>query len=147
MPVVSADDLRRTFEVILNIYACFDKKAQFFSTPFFMQNNGLALRGFEDMVNDAQTMAFKHPEDFDLYGIGKYDDSVGAVESVVPLHLGNGASFKREEAPAVVKDKKEIADLVAELKMYVSNLFLSQKAGVNPASTVERNGFFARLFK
>lgn len=63
------------------IVAVKDLAAQAFGQPFFVSSTGLALRSFRDEVNrraDDNQMS-RHPEDFELYCIGTYDDESGAV--------------------------------------------------------------------
>lgn len=68
-----------------------DRAAQCFSRPVFTQTEGTAIRSFTDEVNRAvpDNELAKHPEDFDLYVIGVFDDEDGSVvcESVPRLVL------------------------------------------------------------
>jgi len=64
-------------QVIVSIH---DRAAQCFSRPVFTQTEGTAIRSFTDEVNrsGADNELNKHPEDFDLYFVGVFDDEVGA---------------------------------------------------------------------
>lgn len=53
-----------------------DRAADCFGQPFFSVSKGGAIRGFGDEVNrKAENNALaSHPEDFDLYELGTFDD-------------------------------------------------------------------------
>lgn len=81
--------------MITKAFAVYDSKAKFFGVPFFMQQTGLAVRAFTDLVNDANSIVHKYPGDFSLYEIGTFDDSVGKMySSEVHELLGHGSDFK-----------------------------------------------------
>ncbi|WNK14812.1 MAG: nonstructural protein [Microvirus sp.] len=64
----------------VNIYAVRDRAIDTFAQPMFMASHGGAIRSFNDAVNDpkGESNLCKHPEDFDLYYLGVYDDAVGS---------------------------------------------------------------------
>lgn len=66
------------------VVSVLDRAASLFGRPFFVAAIGQATRSFSDEVNrkdgDRSEMA-KHPDDFDLYLLGWYDDTVGAFEN------------------------------------------------------------------
>ena len=67
-----------------------DRVADTYGPPFFLPHVGVAVRQFTDEINreDANNMLFKHPEDFDLFQLGTYDDSVGMVtQDSIPRQL------------------------------------------------------------
>lgn len=95
----------------LKVFALFDSKAAYYGTPFFLQNKMVAMRSFSDLVKDPQSMVSKHPEDFNLYEIGEYDDSTGVMKSEPPLALGNATQFvtsDQPELPFVVGSKPNV---------------------------------------
>lgn len=57
-----------------------DRVADCFSRPVFTQTEGTAIRSFTDEVNRpaADNELGKHPEDFDLYLVGVFDDQDGS---------------------------------------------------------------------
>lgn len=62
------------------VVAVFDRAAQLYSRPFFVQAVGQAIRSFTDEVNrkDEQRSEFaRHPDDFDLWLLGQFDDQEG----------------------------------------------------------------------
>lgn len=59
-----------------------DRGADVFGTPYCSASVGQAIRAFGDEVNrDApENLLAKHPDDFDLYQIGLFDDASGRFE-------------------------------------------------------------------
>ena len=54
-----------------------DRAADAFGRPAFVASLGVAIRSFTDEVNrdNPDNQMFAHPDDFDLYEIGTFDDS------------------------------------------------------------------------
>lgn len=59
-----------------------DRAAECFSRPVFTQSVGTAIRSFTDEVNrnEPNNELRRHPEDFDLYSVGVFDDETGMFE-------------------------------------------------------------------
>ena len=66
---------------MMRLYSIRDAKTKAFSTPFFQQNDETALRMFRDELHGSNgpSMLSKHPEDFDLYCVGDWNDYSGAI--------------------------------------------------------------------
>lgn len=67
-----------------------DRVADTFGPPQFLPQVGVAIRMFRDEVNRAapDNMLYKHPEDFDLFQLGTYEDSTGMVtQDSIPRQL------------------------------------------------------------
>lgn len=80
------------------IFAIFDNKAKCYSTPFFLSEEGQAVRHFTDMANDPDHSIGKHPEDYTLFRIGAYADNTAAIEpSEIPFSLGNGLDCQNQK--------------------------------------------------
>lgn len=73
--------------MILKVFAIHDHKAEAFLQPFFSNSIGNALRAFGDAVNDEKYPFYKHPEDYSVYEIGSYDDSVALLDALVPVKM------------------------------------------------------------
>jgi hypothetical protein len=58
-----------------------DRAADAYGRPFFVATVGVAIRSFMDEVNrDApDNQLFAHPDDFDLFELGTFDDSNGLI--------------------------------------------------------------------
>lgn len=69
--------------MIAYVFSVYDRASQAFGRPFFAQHAGQATRSFTDEVNrppqDGQNDLFSHPEDFELFELGSYDDSKGLL--------------------------------------------------------------------
>lgn len=62
-----------------------DTAAQAFGRPVFVPSVGVAIRSFSDEVNrkDSTEDVAKHPDDFELYELGSFDDGEGVI-TVLP---------------------------------------------------------------
>jgi hypothetical protein len=60
--------------------------------PFYVVARGQAIRAFSDEVNrrPAETDLARHPEDFELYLLGEFDESGGRFTSHEPVSLIRG---------------------------------------------------------
>lgn len=59
----------------MQLVAIKDTAAQAFMQPVFCHATGVALREFADAVNSGDHQFAKHPEDFEMYFLGEFDDS------------------------------------------------------------------------
>jgi len=80
-----------------NIYSIRDRAADVFAQPFFLPSHGVANRVFADEINrvDANNNLNKHPEDFDLYFLGTFDDNEGSFEAQRPQQMAVGKDVVR----------------------------------------------------
>ena len=62
---------------ILKIVAIRDRAIAAFGRPAFVPTVGAAIRSFGDEINNNQGEMNKHPDDFDLYELGEYNDENG----------------------------------------------------------------------
>ncbi len=64
------------------IVAVKDRAAETYGRPMFVPAIGVALRSFSDEINrnDPNNQLFNHPDDFDLYDLGTFDDSTAQFE-------------------------------------------------------------------
>lgn len=68
------------------IFTVKDRAVDVFGTPFVQQSVQQAIRGFKDEANsdpDKSAIA-KHPDDYDLYQIGEYDELDGTITPGAP---------------------------------------------------------------
>lgn len=82
----------------INMYALFDSAAKAYISPFFLAEDGQALRTFSDNVNsDHENNISRHPDQFTLFKLGTYDDSNAKIETLdAPLSLANGLELVTE---------------------------------------------------
>lgn len=69
-----------------------DRASDTFGSPFYVVARGQAIRNFADEINRsaADNQLYMHPEDFDLYELGFYDDDTGLFETGVPKQIAIG---------------------------------------------------------
>lgn len=67
--------------MIQSIVSVKDTAAQAFGRPIFVPAVAVAIRSFRDEVNrkDSSDDLSKHPEDFELYAVGEFDDATGII--------------------------------------------------------------------
>lgn len=61
------------------IVAVRDRAIDSFGTPFFVVAPGQAIRSFMDEINRPDSPMGAHPEDYDLYELGEYNENAGAI--------------------------------------------------------------------
>lgn len=83
--------------MILQVCALYDSATGAFGQPFFVAAIGAATRMIADGVNSKrEDQLAMHPEDFVLFQLGSYDDSVGRfVCPEHPVKIADAVSFKR----------------------------------------------------
>ena len=64
------------------VFSVYDRRAELFMAPFLMVSQGQATRSFGDEVNraDRENVVHQHPEDFELFEFGTWDDVTGRYE-------------------------------------------------------------------
>lgn len=81
------------------VVAIRDRALDAFGQPFFPPTIGAGIRSFSDEVNRSAegNPLNKHPEDYDLYLLGEYDDSSGKFsqgESPSQIAIGKDCLIK-----------------------------------------------------
>jgi hypothetical protein len=68
--------------MIMTMCAVRDSASGCFMRPFFVTSEGQAMRTFQDEVNRSaeENTMFHHPDDFELFVIGTYDDLSASFE-------------------------------------------------------------------
>jgi hypothetical protein len=66
-----------------------DRAADVFNRPFFVPHRNVAIRDFTDEVNRSavDNQLNKHPDDFDLYLLGEFNDNTGEFVMDTPQVL------------------------------------------------------------
>lgn len=77
------------------IFSVFDSKAEAFTAPFVAKTRGLAVRMFEELVNQEGHQFCKFPEDYTLFVIGNWDEVKGEVKAQTPESLGVAIGYTR----------------------------------------------------
>nr|QJB18896.1 MAG: nonstructural protein [Microvirus sp.] len=87
----------------MNYKVCcvYDRIAQIYGVPNFTNSKGSTVRAFADMINkpDQNNQFYEHPDDYDLYYLGEFDDATGifSLEDKAEL-LARGANVKITKA-------------------------------------------------
>lgn len=65
----------------LKLFAIYDRALTAYMQPFGAQSAGAAIRAFGDGVNDPAHVMNKHPEDYELWYLGDFDDQTGTFDN------------------------------------------------------------------
>ena len=79
--------------MILQIVAVRDRAMDAYMRPFFVPALGMAMRSFQDEVNrvSQDNPMYRHPEDYDLYHLGEFEEETGKFTSLAsPKQLAIG---------------------------------------------------------
>lgn len=69
-----------------------DRAADAFMQPWFASSQGGAVRAFKDEINrkGENNHLARHPEDYDLFHLGMFDDRTGLFETGTPSQIAVG---------------------------------------------------------
>lgn len=85
---------------ILRMVSVRDRAANTFARPFCVPSLGVAIRSFTDEINRAsgENPLYMHPEDYDLYQVGDFDEDTGEVIPDKPkmICVGKDAAIRKE---------------------------------------------------
>lgn len=59
----------------LVVCSLFDRGVQAYGRPMFVSHINQAVRSLTDETNNPESELNKHPDDYDLYELGEFDDS------------------------------------------------------------------------
>lgn len=72
------------------IVAVRDRQLNAYMRPFTAQTAGQAIRSFRDEANRQGSEINAHPEDYELYQLGKWDEETGVITETITAE-GPGA--------------------------------------------------------
>ncbi len=81
--------------MIHKMFVIYDSKANAYMQPWFLTQNGMAVRAFSDCVNSDDHNFSRHPEDYTLFSLGEFDDQTAKITRAEPISLGNGVQYKK----------------------------------------------------
>jgi len=87
------------------IFTIYDSKAKAYLTPFFLHEDGMALRVFTDCVNDKEHQFGKHPEDYTLFNIGSWSDDKAKFLINNPIAIATGIELVDQDKS---EDQKQL---------------------------------------
>lgn len=77
----------------LEIFAVRDRQLAAYMQPFFAPTIGSAIRAFSDGMNDGTTPMAKHPDDYDLWHLGSFNDNTGELVKIEPTQVAVGKNL------------------------------------------------------
>lgn len=85
--------------MILLAFSLLDTKTGHYSTPFFFNHRGHAIRAATELAASSDTTVGRHPSDFTLCEVGTFDDQTGQLRTMDVIALGTVLSLM-PQAPA-----------------------------------------------
>lgn len=84
----------------LGVVAVRDRATDAYMNPFIVPSLGVAIRSFQDEVNNPQSPMNLHPDDYDLYHLGEFDQERGSLTSLAdgPKQIAIGKNMIKEKA-------------------------------------------------
>lgn len=83
--------------MIFQIVSVHDRAANGYGRPIYVAALGQAIRSFQDEINRAapDNEMHRHPDDFDLFHIGTFNDATGQLESLqLPMQIAIGKQMR-----------------------------------------------------
>lgn len=74
---------------VLNVYAVRDLRMGAYLKPVFLQNDSVLTRALQDALKDENSLFSWHPEDYQVFRLGAYDDGDGTLDVHAPEHMFN----------------------------------------------------------
>ena len=74
-------------------FSVYDSKAESYINPFFLPMQAMAVREFQNCVNDPQHQFGRNPADYTLFRIGTWSSESGSFTETDTLAIGNGVEF------------------------------------------------------
>lgn len=91
--------------IISSLVSVYDRVAECFGPVNNVSNEGVAIRGFMDAINNPNHPSdlSNHPEDFDLFAVGEFNATTGIVtgyplEGRKPLLTGKAAVLRKSHS-------------------------------------------------
>lgn len=76
-----------------------DRSVNAYQPVYTVRAEGEAIRNFMDAIASEQSGALhKHPDDFDLYVVGSFNDDSGEITPCQPKKIGDGKQLSTGEA-------------------------------------------------
>jgi len=100
----------------VRVFSIYDSKTEAYMKPFLLQTKGHALRAFQDLVNDGQSLISKHPNDFSLFEIAEYDEEKAEFTNhLTKINLGGAWELvKTQEDKTFLPGMKQLANTLTE---------------------------------
>ena len=70
-----------------SLFAVRDSKTEQYFPPFIAVNVGEAIRQFDQLCKNSETMIAKYPSDYALFHIAGFDELTGAIQPIQPVQV------------------------------------------------------------
>lgn len=77
--------------MLYKLFTIRDSAANVYGVPFFVAHAGQAMRMFSDECKGDKSVMGTHPEDFELFHIGEYNDENASFEVEIPRSIMRGS--------------------------------------------------------
>jgi len=82
------------------VFTIYDVKAHTYRNPMIADTRGDFMRSLTDVVNEPDTLFYKHPTDFSLFELGQYDTETGTfVLSKAPEYICQLQELLLDQSP------------------------------------------------
>lgn len=82
----------------MEVFTVYDKAVLAYMQPFYARHVGEAIRSFTELANNPETNVGRHPTDFTLFHLGRYDDGTGLFEGNAPARVIDASEVVRDAA-------------------------------------------------
>lgn len=65
----------------IGVFSAWDRKTGVYTMPFYAVTRGQAQRTLADGMQEPNSIVGRHPEDFQLFQVGTFDDDQGEMSS------------------------------------------------------------------
>lgn len=72
----------------MEMFTIRDSKAEAYLSPFMAPTIAVAIRIISDTARDPKSLFFSHPEDYQLFKIGEFDEQTGIIKGVPHTPIG-----------------------------------------------------------
>lgn len=85
--------------MVLVVVSVRDSAVDAYSRPFYVPTIGMAVRSFQDEVNNPESPMYKHPADYTLFELATFDEDTGKFHNLdVPRQVMRGVDVYRKES-------------------------------------------------
>lgn len=82
--------------MLMKMFCIYDRKSEAYHPPGCAHSAGHALRNYSDVFRNPATVFCTHPDDFQIYEIGTFDDATGVTTCIKPHLICTGTELKAE---------------------------------------------------
>lgn len=75
------------------MFSIYDTKAKVYNIPFSARTTEEALRMFERLASDKNSMISQFPSDYVLFEVGSFSQDDGKIVSVTPHSIANAGEY------------------------------------------------------